>query len=59
MILHQSDGKRISEALDIPELCVELDRAVWQVQRALQAKKALKEEKKDLDLASKSPEKKT
>ncbi len=37
MVLHKSDGKRIAEALEIPELDVELDRAVWQVEKALKA----------------------
>jgi hypothetical protein len=49
MILHKSDGKRISETLDIPELFIELDRAVWQVEKSLQSQKELKEEKSDLD----------
>jgi len=52
MLLHKSDGKRISEALGIPELDVELDRAVSQVEKALKAEKELKEEKKELDKAS-------
>jgi hypothetical protein len=49
MVLHKSDGKRIAEALEIPELNIELDRAVWQVEKDLKAKKELKEEKKELD----------
>jgi hypothetical protein len=52
MLLHKSDGKRISEALGIPELDVELDRAVWQVEKVLKAEKKLKDEKKELDKAS-------
>jgi len=52
MVLHKSDGKRISEALGIPELDIELDRAVWQVERALKADMELKDEKKNLDQAS-------
>jgi hypothetical protein len=52
MALHKSDGKRISEALGIPELDLELDRAVWQVERALKADMELKDEKKNLDQAS-------
>ena len=57
MVLHKSDGKRISEALGIPELDIELDRAVWQVEKALKADMELKDEKKNLDQAS-SDEKK-
>ena len=52
LILHHSDGQRISEALKIPELNVELDRAVWQVKRALDAEKELQEEKAGLDAAT-------
>ncbi|KAL3418369.1 hypothetical protein PVAG01_10085 [Phlyctema vagabunda] len=49
MLLHKSNGKRIADALNIPELEVELDRAVWQVERALKAETELKQEKKALD----------
>jgi len=49
MVLHKSDGKRIAEALGVPELYVELDRAVWQVEKALQAEKDLEEEKAKLE----------
>jgi hypothetical protein len=46
MLLHKSNGKRIAEALGIPELDVELDRAVWQV------------EKQELDKANADPKEK-
>ena len=52
MVLHKSDGKRIAAALKMPELDIELDRAVWQVERALQAEKELKQEKDDLQEAT-------
>jgi hypothetical protein len=52
MLLHKSDGKRISEALGIPELNIELDRAVWQVEKVLKAEKEFKDEKKNLDQVS-------
>jgi len=52
MILHKSDGKRIGEALGMPELEVELDRAVWQVDKALNAEKELKQEKAELNEAN-------
>lgn len=52
MVLHQSDGKRIAEALGMPELDMELDRAVWQVEKALKANKDLKDEKEHLDSAN-------
>jgi len=57
MVLHNSDGKRISEVLEIPELYVELDRAVWQVEKALEAEKELKEEKERLDALDASKKK--
>jgi len=49
MVLHKSNGKRIAEALGLPELDIELDRAVWQVEKALKAEKDQKEEKAKLD----------
>ena len=52
MVLHKSNGSRIVDALQIPELNIELDRAVWQVEKALQAEKELKEEKIRLDTAN-------
>jgi hypothetical protein len=54
MVLHKSDGKRIAEALEMPELDMELDRAVWQVEKALKAKKEKekREEKQKLDSAN-------
>jgi len=58
MVLHKSDGKRLVEALGIPELDMELDRAVWQVERALKAEKELKEEKKKMDSANSEFQKK-
>ena len=59
MLLHKSDGKVISNALEIAELDVELDRAVWQVENALKADELLKEEEKDLKQANKPPENKS
>ncbi len=58
MILHKSDGSRIAEALKIPELDVELDRAVWQVEKSLQAAEELKDEKKRMDAANSKPKEK-
>ncbi len=52
MLLHKSNGRRIAEALNIPELDIELDRAVWQVEKALSEKKELKEEERDLKKAA-------
>jgi hypothetical protein len=58
MVLHKLDGKKIAEVLEIPELDIELDRAVWQVEKALQAEKELKQEKADLEEANMKPEEK-
>ncbi|PVH82695.1 hypothetical protein DL98DRAFT_487957 [Cadophora sp. DSE1049] len=55
MVLHKSNGKRIAEALGIPELDVELDRAVWQVEKALREKHELKQEQRDLKAANSKP----
>lgn len=58
MVLHKSDGKLIAQALEIPELEVELDRAVWQVETALKAEEEL-EGKAEMAAANpKSKEKK-
>jgi hypothetical protein len=52
MVLTKSNGKKIAEGLEIPELEIELDRAVWQVETALWKKKARKEEQRDLKEAT-------
>jgi len=49
MLMHESDGKRIAEALNMPELYIELDRAVWQAEKALQAETKLNKEKSKSD----------
>lgn len=36
MLLSQETGRRLVEALDIPELEVEIERAIWQVERAIE-----------------------
>lgn len=51
MVLRKEDAKEISEALKVPELEMELGRAVWQVERILKKKEELVEEKKELDKA--------
>ena len=51
MLLHPNDGKRIAEILELPEIEVEIERAVIQVQQSLRARQELKEEKRDLDSA--------
>jgi hypothetical protein len=47
MVMYESDHKRFADALEFPELSIELHRAVWQVERALkEAKKKEGEGKK-------------
>ncbi|KAL9029559.1 MAG: hypothetical protein Q9180_007016 [Flavoplaca navasiana] len=53
MLLTQSDGKIISELVDVPELEEQIQRAVKQVEKALKAEKELQEEKQDLDNVNK------
>lgn len=53
MLLTQSDGKTISELVDVPELEEQIQRAVKQVEKALKAEKELQEEKQDLDNVNK------
>lgn len=45
MIIHKSEGKQIAEELGMPELDIELDRAIWQVGKSIQEEKKLQEEK--------------
>ncbi|EEY18257.1 conserved hypothetical protein [Verticillium alfalfae VaMs.102] len=37
VILSQKDGKKIVDVLDLPELEVEMERAIWQIERAKEA----------------------
>ncbi|KAG9238849.1 mitochondrial K+-H+ exchange-related-domain-containing protein [Amylocarpus encephaloides] len=55
LVLHRSNGTRIAEALEMPELDLELDRAVWQVEKALRSEKELQEERKESDKANSAP----
>lgn len=52
LVLDRWNSKLIAKALQIPELEVELDRAIWQVETALRGKDELIEEKEDLDKAT-------
>jgi hypothetical protein len=35
LLLTQESGRKLAQALDIPELEVELERAIWQVEAAI------------------------
>lgn len=56
MLISPSDGRLIADCLEIPEIEQEIERAIHQVAGALQAKKALDEEKQSLGAANKGPE---
>lgn len=53
MVMHHDNGKRIAEALNLPEVNIEIDRAVWQVEEALKKEhldaKAKTEEQEEKD----------
>lgn len=55
MLLDEGSGKVIADHLDVPELAVEIKRAVWQVKKSLRAKRELREEKEELQAATKKP----
>ncbi len=55
MLLAESSGQLIADYVDVPELAVEIQRAVWQVERSLKAKQEYQEEKKEIEAATKIP----
>lgn len=52
MLLSKSSGQIIADYLDVPQLAAEVERAVWQVEKALKNKQELKDEKAELDAAT-------
>lgn len=48
ILLGKGDSSRIAKALDMPELHAELDRAIWQVQKALKSELELLEDEEKL-----------
>lgn len=52
MLLSKTSGELIADYVEIPELAVEIERAVWQVEKSLQSKQELKEEKEELEAAN-------
>ena len=52
MLLSKSSGQIIADYLDVPQLAAEVERAVWQVEKALENKQELKDEKAELDAAT-------
>ena len=53
MLLSKPSGQLFAGHLDVPELAIEVERAVWQVEKALKAQNELREEKAELDAATK------
>lgn len=52
MLLSLEDGRVIAESIGVPEIEVEITRAVQQVQQTLKAQKDLQDERKHLDVAA-------
>lgn len=40
MLLSQANGKIMTQALDLPQLEIELERAIWQVETAIKKQNA-------------------
>lgn len=47
MLLDQLHGKKMTQALELPQLEVELERAIWQVEQAIEKQNADRNAKKD------------
>jgi hypothetical protein len=47
MLLSQVNGKKMTQALDLPQLEVELERAIWQVEAAIAKRNAEVASKKE------------
>ena len=52
LFLSKSSGQLFAEYLDVSELTVEVERAVWQVEKVLKAQQDRREEKATLDAAT-------
>lgn len=57
MLLKSWNGKLLAEQFELPEMEVEIERAVEQVEKSIQAAAELKEEKTNLDEAVAEQEK--
>lgn len=47
MLLDQLHGKKMTQALELPQLEVEIERAIWQVEQAIEKQNANRNAKKD------------
>jgi len=45
MLLSQANGKKMTQALDLPQLEVELERAIWQVEKAIKKQRGEEDER--------------
>ena len=52
LLLSKPSGQLFAEYLDVPELAVEVERAIWQVDKQLKAQQERGEEKAKLDAAT-------
>jgi hypothetical protein len=57
MLLQRWNGKLLAERFKLPEMEVEIERAVEQVEKAIKAKEELKQEKRQIEEATKRLEK--
>ena len=48
LLLSQADGIMIADCLQIPEIAVEVERAVWQIEKEIKAQNELDDEKSKL-----------
>ncbi|KAF2135564.1 uncharacterized protein K452DRAFT_239162 [Aplosporella prunicola CBS 121167] len=56
MMLQRWNGKLLAERFQLPEMEVEIERAVEQVENSIKAKEELKEEKEEIERATEYPE---
>lgn len=56
MVLSQSSARLIADTLEVPELEIEIERAVAQVERSLAARHELVEEKRKIESATRGAE---
>ena len=54
LLLTQGQVRNFSETLDVPALEIELERAIWQVEKALQEEQSSRETKEELNKDGKS-----
>lgn len=47
MLLQEGDSTLIANALEMPELHAEIERAIWQVRNDIRVKQEAKEQKED------------